>query len=214
MHKNVVGDWGANLSDRDYGRALAAMGVLEANGTQQHQASADPQEILAALREEFKDGERTALWRGAFNTTGATAASWLRTIHQDTQALAEAWGWLLELADHARQRPRLAVAAGWRRRSDLFDLETLMGWLGADDTCCQAVVLAPEEVRPGECRTVWHWPLNVGVPAGPRRRAVIGVSPGHPQWLDRRVRFIAAGGRGPGRLRPVDPTFGNGGRIS
>ena len=109
MHKNVVGDWGANLSDRDYGRALAAMGVLEANGTQQHQASADPQEILAALREEFKDGERTALWRGAFNTTGATAESWLRTIHQDTQALAEAWGWLLERADHPRQRPRLAV---------------------------------------------------------------------------------------------------------
>ena len=49
MDKNVVGDWGANLSDRDYGRALAALGVLEATGTQQHGASADPEAILAAL---------------------------------------------------------------------------------------------------------------------------------------------------------------------
>ena len=66
MDKNVVGDWGANLSDRDYGRALAALGVLEATGTQQHGASADPEAILAALREEFNDGDRTAHWRGAY----------------------------------------------------------------------------------------------------------------------------------------------------
>ena len=172
MDKNVVGDWGANLSDRDYGRALAALGVLEATGTQQHGASADPEAILAALREEFNDGDRTALWRGAYKDSIAleTPKSWQETVHQNAQALAEAWRLLVDRADHPRKRPRLAVAAGWRRPDHLFDLEALMGWLGANDTDCQAVVLAPEAVRPGECRTVWHWPLHVGVPAGANGR--------------------------------------------
>ena len=67
MQRNIIGDWGAGLSDRDYARALAALGSLEASGTQQHQVGADPQKILVALQEEFKDGDRTVVWRDAEN---------------------------------------------------------------------------------------------------------------------------------------------------
>ncbi len=168
MNKNILGDWGAGLNDHDYGRALAALGVLEATGTAQHKASFKPEDILAVLNEEFKDSDRTAIWRGAYNVTGSTLKSWRETIHQDVQALAEGWELLLQRADHPRQRPRLAVEAGWRRRPDLFDLETLMSLLGADDTGLQALVVAPEELQPEECRTIWHWPLKIGVPAGPQ----------------------------------------------
>ena len=65
MAKNIIGDWGAGLSDRDYARALAALGSLEASGTDQHQVGDDPQKILAALQEEFKNGDHTVVWRAA-----------------------------------------------------------------------------------------------------------------------------------------------------
>lgn len=164
MNKNIIGDWGATLNDSDYSAALAAMGVLEASGTEQHRASSEPQTILAELNEEFKDGDRTAIWRGAHNITGATLESWRETIHQDVLALAEGWRLFLKNADHPRKQPRLAVKAGWRHRPDLFDLETLSGWLGTAG--CEALVLLPEDVQPRECRTIWHWPLHIGVPAG------------------------------------------------
>mgnify|MGYP007125332507 CR=1 FL=1 len=59
MQKNIIGNWGADLSDGDYACALAALGVLESRGTEQHPASSDPHEIAAALAAEFEDGERT-----------------------------------------------------------------------------------------------------------------------------------------------------------
>ena len=52
MRKNIIRDWGSHLSDPDYARALAALGCLEAGGTEQHRRSSDPQEIKAALQEE------------------------------------------------------------------------------------------------------------------------------------------------------------------
>jgi hypothetical protein len=166
MNKNIIGDWGAGLTDRDYGRALAALGVLDASGTQKHQASTDPQSILASLKQEFRDGDRTAIWRVNYYYDAKTVESRWRTIQKDAQALAEGWRLLLKNADHPRRLPRLAVDAWWRQWPDVLDLESLMGWLGAGDTGCEALVLVPENVQSGECRTIWHWPLHVGVPAG------------------------------------------------
>lgn len=181
MNRNIIGDWGADLDDQDYSAALAALGVLEATGTIQHQASSDPLAIMAALREEFKDGDRTVVWRGALNITGVTPEGWRNTIHRDAGALAEGWRLLLNSANHARKQPRLAVAAGWCCRPDLYDLEILSGWLGRSG--CQALVLLPEDV--GECRSIWHWPLHVGVPAGTEGRKLLGALKSlHNRWIE------------------------------
>jgi hypothetical protein len=166
VERNIVGDWGKELSDAEYGQALAALGALEATGTEQHEATDDPQRVLEALRQEFQDGERTVVWRGAFNIDAETPEGWQKTIHANPRALAEGWLLLLKTAEHPRKRPRLAVAAGWRRRPDLFDFNALMDWLATRNTNCQALVLLPEDAQEVECRTLWHWPLRVGVPAG------------------------------------------------
>lgn len=166
MQKDIVGDWGSGLGDAEYGQALAALGALEATGTHQHRATADPQEILEALRQEFRDGDRTLVWREAQHVgKGTTLESWRETIHADAQALAAGWRLLRQSAAHPRQQPRLAVNAGWRRRPDLFDFNALIYWLQKEDTGCQALVLVPQDTPEGECRTLWHWPLRLGVPA-------------------------------------------------
>lgn len=82
MEKDIIGHWGAELTDVEYGRALAALGAIEATGTEQRRASDDPQLLVTALRKEFEDGERTVVWRKAFNTKGTAPASWRQTVHK------------------------------------------------------------------------------------------------------------------------------------
>ncbi len=167
MRKNIIGDWGTELSDPDYARALAALGCLESRGTKQHRVGSDSQKILAALQEEFKDGDRTVIWRDAQNVQGITTPkSWRETIHENAQVLAEGWGDYLKEAYHPRLRPRLAVRATWRSRPDLFDFDGLLSWLGSPDVDCEALVLALDDVQAKACQTLWHWPLHVGVPGG------------------------------------------------
>ncbi len=163
MLRNIIADWGAGLSDDDYSCALAALGVLEATGAEQHRASSDPAELLAALKKEFHNGEQTVLWRGAQNVGRATTAtSWRATVHSDGAALADAWRRYLSAFPHPRQRPRLAVKLDWRDRADLFDFTALCAWLA--DSGAQALVL--DDGRASLARPRWHWPLEVGVPAG------------------------------------------------
>jgi hypothetical protein len=165
MQKDIVGNWGSDLEETVYGQALAALGVLEATGTDQHQANADPKQILAALQIEFEHGDRTVLWRRAHNIDGATQKSWRETIHENARALAEGWRLLLQSIGHPRQGPRLAVKTGWLKRHDLFDFNALMGWLAAKETGCEALVLMPDNGWQAKYRTLWHWPLSIGVPA-------------------------------------------------
>jgi hypothetical protein len=163
--KNIIGDWGSGLSDGDYACALAALGVLEATGTEQHHASSDPAELLAALSQEFDHGERTPVWRGAKNLGRATTvASWRQTVHTDAAALAESWRNYIAASSHPRQRPRLALKADWRNRPDLFDFDSLWAWLSRQDNGLQALVMADGHASLSSAR--WHWPLRVGVPAG------------------------------------------------
>src|SRR5436190_5373509 len=123
MLKNILGDWGSTLSDSDYACALAALGVLEATGTEQHRPSSDPEILAHALDEEFKQGERTPVWRRTFVGSLVTVDSWRKTIHTDAAALAAAWRLYRSRINHDRQLPRLALAFEWSRRSDLFDFD-------------------------------------------------------------------------------------------
>ena len=148
MLKNIIGDWGSGLSDGDYACALAALGVLEATGSEQHRPGSDPAELVAALQEEFRLGERTVVWRKAQNVNKATtAASWRETEHADAAALAAAWRKYRSGIAHPRQLPRLALTADWRPRADLFDFEALCAWLKHRDVGLQALMLAdgPQE---------------------------------------------------------------------
>ena len=172
MLRNIIADWGAGLSDDDYSCALAALGVLEATGAEQHRASSDPAELLAALKKEFHNGEQTVLWRGAQNVGRATtAASWRATVHTDGAALADAWRRYLSAFPHPRQRPRLAVKLDWRDRADLFDFTALCAWLA--DSGAQALVL--DDGRASLARPRWHWPLEVGVPAGAEGAGILAA---------------------------------------
>src|SRR2546427_6788673 len=92
MLKNIVGDWGSGLNDGDYACALAALGVLESSGTEQHRPSSDPAALAPMLEKEFALGERTPVWRQANNVNpGTTVASWCESVHTDAAALAAAW---------------------------------------------------------------------------------------------------------------------------
>ena len=174
MLKNIIGDWGSELGDGDYACALAALGVLEATGSEQHRPTSDLAELVALLQEEFGLGERTVVWREAKNVNPATtAASWRKTVHADAAALAAAWRRYRQGITHPRQLPRLAVTADWRGRADLFDFEALCAWLKHRDVGLQALILADR--RPGAVGARWHWPLRVGVPAGKDSAAILAT---------------------------------------
>lgn len=174
MLKNIIGDWGAGLSDGDYACALAALGVLEATGTEQHRASSNPAELLAALRKEFRDGESTPVWRRAQNLGRAsTVASWRETVHTDAAALASAWRQYVRECRHPRQRPRLAVPADWRARGDLFDFDALWAWLNHRDNELQALLVADGRATMSPAR--WHWPLRVGTTAGAEGERILAT---------------------------------------
>ncbi len=174
MLKNIIGSWGSELGDGDYACALAALGVLEATGVEQHHPSSDPAELMAALQEEFRLGERTVVWRNAQNVNQATtAASWRETVHTNAAALAAAWREYRSGIAHPRQMPRLALAADWRSRTDLFDFEALCAWLKHRDVGLQALILA--DGIPSAVGARWHWPLRVGVPAGKEGAGILAT---------------------------------------
>ena len=174
MLKNIIGSWGSELGDGDYACALAALGVLEATGVEQHHPSSDPAELVAALQEEFRLGERTVVWRNAQNVNQATtAASWSETAHTDAAALAAAWREYRSGIAHPRQMPRLALAADWRSRTDLFDFDALCAWLKHRDVGLQALILA--DGSPSAVGARWHWPLRVGVPAGKEGAGILAT---------------------------------------
>jgi len=174
VRKDIIGDWGSGLSDGDYACALAALGVVEATGSEQHRASSDPVELLAALRKEFRNGERTPVWRESQNVGRATTvASWRETIHNDATALAAAWRRYVGECRHPRQRPRLAVLADWRARGDLFDFDALWAWLNHRDNGLQALLVA--DGRASLARARWHWPLQVGTMAGVEGDAILAT---------------------------------------
>jgi hypothetical protein len=141
--KNIVGDWGADLDDSDYGCALAALGVLESTALMEHRRSSHPAALRNALEREFAFGERTPVWRGAFGSDLITTNElWRQTEHKDAAALALAWREYRTVNYHERHRPRLAVVLKWHERSDLFDFNNLCAWLNLVDVSLDALVLA------------------------------------------------------------------------
>lgn len=185
MLKNIVGNWGSDLSDADYACALAALGTLEATGTARHSPTSDLATLAEALEKEFERGERTPAWRGAKNDGPAcTPDDWHQTAHVDAAALAGAWRRYLGSIDHPRRAPRLALPLAWRARPDLFDFEALHGWLSHTDVALNGLVLVDGSDEPG--RVAWHWPLRVGVPAGPAHAAILSglrAAEGRKDWI-------------------------------
>ena len=59
--KNILGTWGADLSDDDYASALAALGVLESTDLTPKDPS-NPDELAAIIAKVFELGDRTPVW--------------------------------------------------------------------------------------------------------------------------------------------------------
>lgn len=195
MQKNIIGSWGSDLSDGDYACALAALGVLESRGTEQHPASSDPYEIAAALAAEFEDGERTPVWRAALNVgPHTTTAHWQATRHTSAGALAE--GWRLHAARCAgepRRQPCLAVIR--HGRGDLFADDALDDCLRHPDVGLAALI--DELPFPPRPRVPWHWPLRVGVLPEGDDEPLLGPlqdMQGKPDWARRLARSYVVGG--------------------
>jgi hypothetical protein len=202
MLKNIVGDWGAGLNDSDYACALAALGVLESTGTKQHSSSSDPAELVPALEKEFVLGERTPVWRDAQRVNPSTTfSSWCESVHTDAAALASAWRLCWKNISirhpgqvHPGQMPHLAVAIDWRARADLFDFDALCAWLKHPDVGLDALVLA--NLREGPARVAWHWPLQVGVPAGAEHAGILAdlrAAQGQKSWSEHLSRCFTVG---------------------
>lgn len=168
MEKNIIGSWGADLDDSDYPKAIAALGALEAQGTQKHTPSNDPEVLRDALREEFVGGEKTVVWRNAYNPSGGRPilTRWQNPIHKDAQALSEAWRLYLDSTrHHPRLMPRLAVEAAWQKWPELVDLDNLFDVLSYSGV--GSLSLLPQDKYGRDLYPDWHWPVRVGVPAGP-----------------------------------------------
>ena len=165
MLKNIIGDWGADLDDDDYARALAALGVLESQSPPHHRQSSDPAVLRQALEAKLVFGERTRVWRSVQNVNPMkTVESWRQTLYTDAPALAAAWQQYLATIKHHRQQPRLAINLNWRDRPDLFDFDELCAWLNHYAVGLDALLLTD---RPGDHMSVsWHWPVRIGVPLG------------------------------------------------
>ena len=194
MQKTIVGDWGSELNDGDYACALAALGVLQSTGTMQHYYSDD---LVSALQQEFVDGERTPLWRGAFGSDlDTTLESWRETPNIPAAELADAWRKYRKSipAGKERQQPRLAIELHWRKRTDLFDFNDLCAWLNHDDVGLETLVLA--ERGKDDLIARWHWPVQVGVPLGTDERifAALQAAQNDVSWVKSLSQFYAVGG--------------------
>jgi len=161
MKRDVLGDWGAELSDLDYAKALAALGVIESRGTKQHRPSSDPQKVCEAIQQELEGGLRTPLWRWAHLGGLDPKKYWTDTIHTNVAALAQGWDLALQKATHPRKLPRLAIDLD--PGNELYDIDGLMEALSSVEA--QALVLTPHERTMEQRHTPpWHFPVQVGVP--------------------------------------------------
>ncbi len=173
MEKNIVGSWGADLSDEDYACALVALGALEFTGSVQHASTSEPGVLAEAIKKEFVRGERTVVWREAKHINpGTTVSSWSDTIHTNAAALAAAWRQYRQITYHARTFPRMAVRLDWRSRPDLFDFQALCEWLAHPAVHLGALTFEATRTQIRH-RVGWHWPLLVGVLPGPDRPKLI-----------------------------------------
>jgi hypothetical protein len=123
MRKDILGDWGSHLDDADYACALAALGVLESSGTRRHRVAS-----ASALKIEFADGERTAIWRAAKNVNSQTTPATWRRRRTGTGRRWQPFGGSTGRARGAS--PTITAPRGgaqWRSRADLFDFEALCG---------------------------------------------------------------------------------------
>ena len=195
MQKTIVGDWGSKLDDAGYACALAALGVLESRDTQLHPPSSNPVVLAHALREEFESGERTPVWRRAYNPSfKPTAESWRQTVYEDAAALAAAWWKYQESTPHERQRPRLGIDLFWRNHSQLFELNELYAWLNHEAVGLDALVWS-DWLEFGLDRT-WHWPLRVGVPLGSEDSILAALQRAQDgsRWVAKLSRCYTVGG--------------------
>jgi hypothetical protein len=194
VNKNILGPWGANLDDDDYACALAALGVLESTGTEQHRQSSDPGELAAALEDEFALGERTPVWRQPKGlVAGTTSGSWHETAYGDPAALAAAWRQFSGRIHHERALPRIAVPLDWRDYPDIVNLDDLRSCLQRADRLNALVMALP---RSGPKAVAWHWPLRVGVPEGPDHTGILDelrAAQRQRPWVERLARCFTVG---------------------
>lgn len=193
MQKNIVGDWGSELTDGDYACALAALGVLESTHIQRRPRSS-PAELARALEKELARGERTVIWRGAYNQGLTTIESWRESAPEDAAVLAAAWWEYRGTIQHERQTPRLAIPLSWRNRSNLFAFNDLYNWLNHDAIGLDALVLADRLTS--RFVGAWHWPLRVGVPRGTDDWILSALknAQGREQWVEFLSRCYLVGG--------------------
>ena len=193
MQKNIVGDWGSELSDGDYARALAALGVLQSTHIQPRPSS-NPAELASAIERELARGERTLIWRGAYDHGLTTIESWRESAYQDAAVLADAWSEYRSTIQHERQTPRLGIPLSWRNRSNLFDFNDLYNWLNQDAVGLDALVLADRLTS--RFVGAWHWPLRVGIPLGTDDWILSALknAQGREDWVEFLSRCYIVGG--------------------
>jgi hypothetical protein len=187
MIKNIVGNWGADLHQDDYACAIAALGVLEARGTEQYgRISNDPNKVLRGLLTEMEGGRRTPIWRGVWRASGydIKARDWGSTIHANAPALAHAWRLLLKELENRRGAPTMAVLSPRPEHSVPLVLDDLAYWLTKPAVGLAALLLATEADSVTPESPLLHWPVRVGVPLGSDADAVWDdLQRNSPDWI-------------------------------
>jgi hypothetical protein len=197
MLKSIVGNWGTDLHDDDYARAIAALGVLQARATHQHGwCNNDPNKLLQALLSEMEEGKRTQIWRGAWYSGGydIKERDWATTIYTDAHALAQAWRLLLEGVKNRGSAPRTAVLSTSPKQSMPFPLDDLVYWLTRPAVGLAALLLATEPEFHRPMHPLLHWPVRIGVPLGSDSDHLWNdLQRNSPDWMGRLSQIYRVG---------------------
>jgi len=185
LEKNILGTWGAHLSDGDYACALAALGALQTTTMPSGAIPPNPDAIATALRAQMISGERTIVWQVKLPMSGA--------LHFDAAALAQGWRDFRHNLYHLRDMPRMAVPLEMCLQPD-FPFQALREWLAHEDVVLGSMMLEAL-VANGPSRIGWHWPLRVGfvVGGGPALRIAFDKARGIDTWITDLVQAYPVG---------------------
>lgn len=185
MRRSDFGAWGADLSEGDFGKALAALGVLAGAGL----SPADNSAAIANELNAISQGPPVPLaWR--------LPSTWLPNAEPSfalsARALADGWQ-----ASQIASSTRLEIdqytplAAGFDRANSL---PWLAEQLSHDDVYARSVYVRVDEPHRD---VTWRWPLRVGVLRDDRSRALgnrLNAIRDEESWLQPLVSVVDVGG--------------------
>lgn len=175
MRRQDFGAWGLQLSDQDFARALAALGVLR-HAPDCWPPGDDPQAVVDRLYVLAPDPDALVVWQ-----LGTTADLRENPDAARASTLADAWS----LVQGYHFAPRLEIR-GFESRDPSWLVEQLSSY----SVSAESVYVRVDDPS---VDVVWEWPLRVGFlkdKASDELLRRIAVYPNRPDWMNKLIRPV------------------------